>query len=66
MSVTLNCGIVTSSSVNWHYQTFKLKNCELLFTVDVSKLLCDISGGLSFVSKDEDGGFAKSPVLNMV
>ena len=41
------------------YETFKLKNKEFSFDVDVSALPCGLNGALYFVSMDADGGKAK-------
>ncbi|KAF8760011.1 glycosyl hydrolase 7 (cellulase C) family [Rhizoctonia solani] len=43
------------------YQTFKLKNRELAFEVDTSKLSCGLNSALYFVQMDPDGGMAKYP-----
>ena len=39
-----------------HYQTFKLKNQEISFDVDVSGLPCGANGALYFVNMAADGG----------
>lgn len=41
------------------YYTFKLKNREFTFDVDVSTLPCGINGALYFVAMDADGGMSK-------
>ncbi|KAG8940515.1 Exoglucanase 1 [Tulasnella sp. 419] len=43
------------------YQTFKLKNKEFTFDVDVSNLGCGLNGALYFSEMDADGGMAKNP-----
>ena len=43
------------------YFSFKLKNREFTFDVDVSKLPCGINGALYFVEMDADGGMGKYP-----
>jgi len=42
------------------YKMFKLKNKELAFDVDVSKLPCGLNGALYFVAMDADGGMSQS------
>ncbi|KAG8918176.1 hypothetical protein FRC02_002560 [Tulasnella sp. 418] len=44
------------------YQTFKLKNREFTFDVDVSRLPCGVKSSLYFVGMDADGG--KQQYLN--
>jgi len=43
------------------YQTFKPKNQEFTFDVDVSQLGCGLNGALSFNQMDSDGGMARFP-----
>jgi cellulose 1,4-beta-cellobiosidase len=42
------------------YQTFKLKNQEFTFDVDMSNLPCGLNGALYFSQMDADGGMAKN------
>ena len=44
-----------------HYKLFNLKNREISFDVDVSKLGCGINGALYMVQMDGDGGKARFP-----
>jgi len=46
------------------YKSFKLKNREFTFTVDVSSMPCGLNGAVYFVEMDADGGMAKSGGLN--
>jgi len=46
------------------YETFKLKNKEFTFDVDVSALPCGLNGALYFVAMDADGGKAKYGAKN--
>lgn len=43
------------------YETFKVKNQEFTFDVDVSNLPCGLNGALYFSEMDTDGGMAKFP-----
>ncbi|CAE7153523.1 unnamed protein product [Rhizoctonia solani] len=43
------------------YQLFKLKNQEITFDVDVSKLPCGFGGSLYFAQMDADGGISRHP-----
>ena len=42
-----------------HYKMFQMKNMEITFDVDVSKLPCGMNGALYFVEMDSDGGKSK-------
>merc|ERR1711862_982638 len=44
---------------DYAYQLFQLKNKELTYTVDDSKLGCGLNGALYFVQMDADGGKSK-------
>ncbi|KAG8915490.1 hypothetical protein FRC02_004499 [Tulasnella sp. 418] len=46
---------------NTLYQTFKLKNREFRFDIDVSKVGCGVKSSLYFVGMDADGGIQKYP-----
>ncbi|KAA0201486.1 Glycosyl Hydrolase 7 [Hyalella azteca] len=43
------------------YKMFKMKNREIAFDVDMSKLPCGLNGALFFVEVEEDGGMASYP-----
>lgn len=49
------------SNANSTYKKFNLKNRELRFQVDASRLECGTNGALYFVEMDADGGSGRFP-----